>query len=108
MASDQPVPAAPAPPPGLSEAAFRDLYRRLRDLARDGGPQQRGALDRLTPERVAAAAAEVRCGRTVSPAATVETRRGPDSPEPATHRMTLPRPARPAHPGSCSPATGSP
>ncbi|MER6082890.1 cyclase family protein [Streptomyces sp. NPDC001833] len=99
MASDQPAPSAPVPPRALSEAAFRDLYRRLRDRARDGGPQRRGALDRLTPERVAAAAAEVRCGRTVSLAAAVETRRGPDSPEPATHRMTAPAPGETGAPG---------
>ncbi|MGW3209587.1 cyclase family protein [Streptomyces sp. NPDC001135] len=86
----QPPPPHPAAPRTLSEAAFRDLYRRLRDQAPDGGQDQRGALGRLTPERVVAAAAEVRCGRTVSLAATVETRSGPDSPEPASHRMTAP------------------
>ncbi|GGW47624.1 cyclase [Streptomyces lucensis JCM 4490] len=85
-------PRLPAPGP-MSEAAFRDLYRRLREPAPEGGARGRGALDRLTPERVVAAAAEVRCGRAVSLAAPVETRPGPDSPEPASHRMTAP--ARP-------------
>jgi hypothetical protein len=67
MTSHQwPAPAcSPASPP-LSEAAFRELYRRLREQALDGGDRRRGALDRLTPERVVAAAAEVRSGRTVS------------------------------------------
>ncbi|MFF9091224.1 cyclase family protein [Streptomyces sp. NPDC014991] len=74
----------------MSEAAFRDLYRRLRAQAQGGGGHRRGALDRLTPERVMAAVAEVRSGRTVSLAAPVETRSAPDSPEPATHRMTAP------------------
>ncbi len=74
----------------LSEAAFRSLYRRLRDQAREGLDQRRGALGRLTPERVVAAAAEVRCGRTVSLAALVETTPGPDNPRPASHRMTVP------------------
>ncbi|MGW3173772.1 cyclase family protein [Streptomyces sp. NPDC001153] len=95
----QPVPAPPTALPSLSEAAFRDLYRRLRDQALDGGGQRRGALDRLTPERVVAAAAEVRCGRTVSLSAPVETRSGPDSPEPASHRMTAPTHREPAEPG---------
>ncbi|MFR9797151.1 cyclase family protein [Streptomyces sp. MS06] len=80
----------PAPPQPLSEAAFRDLYRRLRDRAADGGGPRRGALARLTPETVVAAAAEVRSGRTVSLAAPIETRPGPDDPEPASHRMTAP------------------
>ncbi|MFD4598198.1 cyclase family protein [Streptomyces sp. NPDC058464] len=107
MASDQPVPSRattprptpqPAPRP-LSEAAFRDLYHRLRSRARDGRAGRRGALDRLTPERVVAAAAEVRSGRTVSLAAPVETRSAPDDPEPATHRMTAPAPGETAAPG---------
>ncbi|MFI6244762.1 cyclase family protein [Streptomyces sp. NPDC051016] len=83
MASDQP----------LTETAFRELYRRLR------GRGPRGALDRLTPERVVAAAAEVRYGRQVSLAATVETRPATDCPEPATHRMTAPAPGESAAPG---------
>ncbi|MGW1805256.1 hypothetical protein [Streptomyces sp. NPDC002078] len=69
MTSQQwPAPArSPAPRP-LSEAAFRELYRWLREQALDGGDRRRGALERLTPERVVAAA-EVRCGRIVSLAA---------------------------------------
>ncbi|WP_407289154.1 cyclase family protein [Streptomyces sp. BP-8] len=74
----------------MSEAAFRALYRRLRDQAPEGLDQRRGALGRLTPERVVAAAAEVRCGRTVSLAALIETTPGPDNPQPASHRMTAP------------------
>ncbi|PKW12058.1 Kynurenine formamidase [Streptomyces sp. 1222.5] len=77
-------PAAARP---LSAAAFRELYRRLRERA---GEHRRGALDLITPGRVVAAATGVRSGRTVSLAAPVETRPGPDSPEPATHRMTAP------------------
>ncbi|MFF7974611.1 cyclase family protein [Streptomyces sp. NPDC007905] len=85
-----PPPPRSAASPALSEAAFRELYGRLRDQARDGTGDPRGALDRLTPERMVAAAAEVRCGRSVSLAAPIETRPGPDSPEPASHRMTAP------------------
>ena len=66
----------------LSEAGFRELYRRLRSR----GP--RGGLERVTGERVVAAAREVQCGRSVSFGVAVETRAGPDSPEPASHRMT--------------------
>ncbi|MFC8277466.1 cyclase family protein [Streptomyces sp. NPDC057271] len=76
----------------MSAHDFRALYERLRDRAAPpsvDGPC--GALRRLTPDRVAAAAAEVRFGRTVSLAAPIETVRAPDDPEPAVHRMTGPR-----------------
>ncbi|WP_406839493.1 cyclase family protein [Streptomyces sp. AHU1] len=63
-------------------AEFRELYRRLRRDRPDG------ALAELTPQRVAAAAREVRSGLRVSLAAPVETAPGPDNPEPAVHRMT--------------------
>ncbi|MEV6172581.1 cyclase family protein [Streptomyces sp. NPDC051954] len=72
----------------MTEDEFRKLYARLREATRTDDP--RGALRHLTPERVVAAAAEVRTGHTVSLAAPVETRPGPDNPEPAVHRMTGP------------------
>lgn len=83
----------PATAGGMTADDFRELYERLRRLA--AGPTEdtrRGALRHLTPERMAAAAAEVRLGRTVSLAAPIETVRGPDDPEPAVHRMTGPSP----------------
>ncbi|WUH91216.1 cyclase family protein [Streptomyces sp. NBC_00433] len=72
--------------PRLTAAEFGALHRRLASAASwaAGG---RGALAALTPDRVAAAAGEVRTGRTVTLAAPVETRPGPDDPEPARHRM---------------------
>ncbi|MFJ5776893.1 cyclase family protein [Streptomyces sp. NPDC093094] len=100
-------PHVPTPPP-MSDAAFRSLYRRLREQSpyeeqhdeqsppagrpAGGTDGPRGALARLTPQRVAAAAAEVRTGRTVSLAAPVQTARGPDDPQPASHRMLAPAP----------------
>ncbi|QES52504.1 cyclase [Streptomyces venezuelae] len=72
----------------MPEDEFRALYRRLRAAAQTDDP--RGALRHLTPERIAAAAAGVRLGRTVSLAAPIETRPGPDNPVPAEHRMTGP------------------
>ncbi|MCX5395047.1 cyclase family protein [Streptomyces sp. NBC_00094] len=72
---------------------FRALYERLRNQAAPPAVDGRcGALRHLTPERVAAAAAEVRLGRTVSLAAPIETVPGPDDPDPAVHRMTGPSP----------------
>ncbi|MFE5483930.1 cyclase family protein [Streptomyces sp. NPDC056527] len=78
----------------MTAHAFRALYDRLRSraAAQPAVDGRCGALGRLTPERVAAAAAEVRLGRTVSLAAPVETVPGPDDPEPAVHRMTGPAP----------------
>ncbi|KOG12411.1 MULTISPECIES: cyclase family protein [Streptomyces] len=72
---------------------FRALYERLRSRAAPPAVNGRcGALRHLTPERVVAAASEVRLGRTVSMAAPIETVPGPDDPEPAVHRMTGPSP----------------
>ncbi|WP_234312031.1 cyclase family protein [Streptomyces griseus] len=75
----------------MSTADFRALYRRFRDqVAADGGHPERGALSLLTPERVVAAASQVRHGRTVSLAAPIETTPGPDDPQPASHKMIAP------------------
>ncbi|MDQ0954769.1 kynurenine formamidase [Streptomyces phaeochromogenes] len=77
-----------AVPRPMTSEEFRALCRRLRGASRTDDP--RGALRHLTPQRVAAAAAEARTGRTMSLAAPVETQPGPDNPEPAVHRMTGP------------------
>ncbi|MEU9294168.1 cyclase family protein [Streptomyces sp. NPDC048266] len=79
----------------MTAREFRTLYDRLRlrGAARPAVDGRCGALRHLTPERVAAAVAEVRLGRTVSLAAPIETVPGPDDPEPAVHRMTGPGPA---------------
>ncbi|WP_123456642.1 cyclase family protein [Streptomyces sp. PanSC19] len=77
----------------MTPEAFRELYEHLRRRAAPPTVDGRcGALRHLTPERVAAAAADVRIGRTVSLAAPIDTVRGPDDPEPAVHRMTGPSP----------------
>ncbi|MGO4455836.1 cyclase family protein [Streptomyces sp. M-16] len=83
----------------MSAQDFRALYERLRaadpagrDPAGRDPDGRRGALRHLTPARVAAAAAEVRLGHTVSLAAPIETRPGPDDPEPAEYRVTGPAP----------------
>ncbi|SES48181.1 Kynurenine formamidase [Streptomyces sp. yr375] len=78
--------ARPAGPPPLTEEEFGALYRRLRSRAA-WAAGDRGALAALTPARVLAATREARTGRTVTLAAPVETRAGPDNPEPARHRM---------------------
>ncbi|WP_030717588.1 cyclase family protein [Streptomyces sp. NRRL F-2580] len=74
----------------MTAGAFRALYGELRERSPRAPDDRRGALGHLTPERVVAAAAEVRSGRTVSLAAPIETLPGPDNPEPARHRMIAP------------------
>ncbi|MFD9429644.1 cyclase family protein [Streptomyces sp. NPDC060002] len=82
----------------LSEADFRRLYRHLRDTS-PGGAAHRGALDTITGEHVLAAVREVRSGRTVSLAAPVNTRTGPDDADPAEHRLTAPADGEPGSSG---------
>ncbi|AWK13165.1 cyclase family protein [Streptomyces spongiicola] len=83
----------------MSTEEFRALHERVRERTRRGPGDRRGTLGNLTPDRVAAAAREVTTGRTVSLAAPVETRAGPDNPEPARHRMKAPDPGRQPSPG---------
>lgn len=96
--TDGPTPDRTAAPP-MTEAAFRSLHAELLRRACSGDERRRGALAHLTPERVAAAAAGVRHGRTVSLAAPIETWPGPDDPQPAMHRLTAPTPAETGAPG---------
>jgi kynurenine formamidase len=73
----------------ISAAEFRELFERVSNWGRWGPDDERGALNYLTPERVAAAAGLVRSGRTVSLSRPLNTEREPDNPEPADHRMTM-------------------
>ena len=84
--------------PVLDAAEFEALYRRLRQVPSWGAADRRGALNYLTPERVLAAAGEIRQGRTVSLAAPIETGLTPDDPAPAIHEMAGP-PGNQADPG---------
>ncbi|MFF1556026.1 cyclase family protein [Streptomyces sp. NPDC058279] len=74
----------------MTVAAFRALYEELRERSPRAPDDRRGALGHLTPERVVAAAAEIRSGLTVSLSAAIETLPGPDNPEPAHHTMLAP------------------
>jgi kynurenine formamidase len=72
-------------PPVLTAARFQALYEKLRRLPW-GHADRRGALNYITPARLAAAAGEVQLGRTVTLAAPLA-RSGPDNPEPAARHM---------------------
>ena len=76
--------------PLMSEAQFREIFRRLGSTVPWGPDDRRGGLNYITPAQVLAAASEVRLGRTVSLAAPIEILPGPDNPEPAGHQMTGP------------------
>ncbi len=76
--------------PDLSAADFGSLHERLRGRSPWGADDRRGALNHITPARLAAAAAEVRIGRTVTLAAPLAGS-APDNPEPgARHMKRLP------------------
>ncbi len=76
--------------PTMPAATFRALYERLRGQARWGPGDRRGALNHITAQRLAAAAAEVRAGRTITLAAPLAGS-APDNPEPgARHMKRLP------------------
>jgi kynurenine formamidase len=72
--------------PGLTADGFAALYARLRDRTPWTGQDRRGALNHITPGRLAAAAGEVRLGRTVTLAAPLAGS-GPDNPEPGMRHM---------------------
>jgi kynurenine formamidase len=73
----------------VSADEFRQLFDRVTNWGTWGADDERGALNYLTPELVAAAAGLVRTGRTVSLSRSLNTEREPDNPEPADHRMTM-------------------
>ena len=73
----------------VSADEFRELFERVSNWGRWGADDERGALNYLTPEKVAGAAGLVRSGRTVSLSRPLNTEREPDNPEPADHHMTM-------------------
>ncbi len=76
----------PAP---MSLEEFDKLFESVKNWGRWGPEDDRGTLNYLTPDKVAAAAALVRNGRTVSMAIPINKAAGPDNPNPAVHLMSL-------------------
>jgi kynurenine formamidase len=75
---------------------FDELFRALSNWGRWGSEDQRGALNHLTPERVAAAAGLVRDGATVTLSLPLNTEAAVHNPKPADHYMTELDPPDPA------------
>jgi kynurenine formamidase len=73
----------------VTAAEFAALFQAVSTWGRWGVEDERGALNRLTPDRVAAGAQLVRSGVAVSLSLPLNTRRAPHNPTPADHRMTM-------------------
>ncbi len=72
----------------VTAAEFAALFDSVQSWGRWGSGDELGALNRLTAERVAAAARLVRSGVVVSLSLPLNTRLAPDCPSPAEFRMT--------------------
>jgi kynurenine formamidase len=73
----------------MTASEFRALFEEVRNWGRWGDQSDRGALNHLTPERVAAATRLVQSGVTVTLSQPLDTERRVDNPSPADHRMTM-------------------
>jgi Putative cyclase len=72
----------------MTAADIEALHESLSNWGRWGDDDQLGALNLITPELTAAAAASVRSGRTVSCARPLPTVPAIDNPQPVAHHMT--------------------
>ncbi|NPV69641.1 MAG: cyclase family protein [Firmicutes bacterium] len=66
---------------------FDRLFESLKNWGKWGPDDDRGTLNYITPEKIRAAAALVRSGRSVSMAIPINAFAGPDNPNPAIHYM---------------------
>jgi kynurenine formamidase len=73
----------------MTAVEFRELFDAVSNWGRwkEGG--ERGALNHLTPDRIAAAARLVQDGTTITLSQPLATEARPDVPEPADHHMTM-------------------
>lgn len=77
------------PPAPVSLAEFDAMFEAVKNWGRWGPDDERGTMNYLTPDKIAAAAALVKSGRTVSMAIPINKVAGPDNPNPAVHLMSL-------------------
>jgi kynurenine formamidase len=77
------------PPAPVSLAEFDRMYESVKNWGKWGPDDDRGTLNYITPDKVAAAAALVMSGRSVSMAIPINKAAGPDNPNPAVHLMSL-------------------
>jgi kynurenine formamidase len=77
------------PPAPVTLAAFNAMFEAVKNWGRWGPDDERGTLNHLTPDKIAAAARLVRSGRTVSMAIPISKVAAADNPTPASHHMIL-------------------
>lgn len=80
---------SPTPPAPVTLAEFDAIYESVKNWGRWGPDDERGTMNYVTPAKIAAAAALVRSGRTVSMAIPINKTAGPDNPNPAVHMISL-------------------
>ena len=73
----------------MTAREFRELFEAVTNWGRWDDHGRRGALNHLTPARIAAAARLVRSGRTVTLSQPLRTESAIDVPVPADHHMTM-------------------
>jgi kynurenine formamidase len=73
----------------MTAGEFRELFDEVSNWGRWSEGRERGALNHLTPDRVATAARLVQSGTTITLSQPLETARRIDVPEPADHHMTM-------------------
>ena len=71
----------------ISIEEFNKLFETLKNWNKWGEDDDKGTLNYITPEKVKAAAALVKSGRSVSMAIPINKNAGPDNPNPALHYM---------------------
>jgi kynurenine formamidase len=72
----------------MSLEEFDKLFESLKNWERWGPDDEKGTLNYITPDKVSAAAALVKSGRSVSMEIPLNTQAGPDNPNPAIHYMS--------------------
>jgi kynurenine formamidase len=77
------------PPAPVSLKEFDRLFEQVKNWGRWGWDDERGTLNYLTPDKVAAAAKLVKSGRQVSMAIPIGKTAAADNPAPATHVFSL-------------------
>jgi kynurenine formamidase len=73
----------------VTGAQFRALFEEVSNWGRWGEADERGTLNLLSAERIAAAAKLVQTGETVTLSLPLNTHKSIENPEPADHRMTM-------------------
>lgn len=84
----------------ISARTFEELRGSVSNWGRWGADDERGSMHHLTPDRVVAAAALVRTGRTVTLSHPLDPVPGPDNLKPALHFMTQLADIEPGEPRS--------